>query len=397
MGITQSNQLDINKQYIPENILNQIKNKDHSVVTFNDYEFVGYRNSGNIMVNQLYEAEPTSTDPVKKNPCKKLPDITYLKDGNSIHKNIYITSKNKNIRLYANSKCTIRANEEAYATVARPEKDLFSPNYQDPRTDIYDVDRGSKDQAYKNSYAATAPTKFTFVPFKKADQNALYYKISDKPINTPRIPQFYIKNRMLNGTIVDGSKQFVEYDDELDDNAAGNSICRKIPTERIPESKDPMDKDFYFMPKPGDSKLDNKGQWGPGRQVGVDRFPDYNSLNNAKTFFQPITIYTDVDKDKNGNPLSTDSTGARNAVERGTDGRPVITGDTRLTCKNIYIPSIKTSGDRIKNGKHVPASPNDRVRDTPIPYTTVKNYGTLIAGESNSFYYELKDEPGILD
>jgi len=302
------------KVEIPGNILNQIKNKEASVVSINE-NIGAFNPSGNIIVSEL-KSDGT---------CRRLPDISILKPGNPINKNIFVTGK-KNIRLYANSKCTIRANEEAYADVKKPEPDLFSPNISP--ADIPDPNN-----------------VFTFVPYK-SHQNAQYYKVNDTKINTPRIPQFYIKK---SSDTYDNyiNKQFVEYEDRLP------SVCREIPTTNQTDFVNRLD--YHFIPKETDKNT--------GRETGIDRFPDENNtISNAPgVMYQPITIYTDSN------------------------------------CKNIYTSSIRNSGDKLKNGSNTPPGPNGQYRYTPIPYTKIKNYGTVVAEKTNSLYYELKNEPGLLD
>jgi hypothetical protein len=159
--------------------------------------------------------------------------------------------------------------------------------------------------------------------------------------------------------------------------------------------------DYRFQPLPEDNSN--------GREVGIDRFPDELNTNANATNpdgtpvnFLPITIYTDVYRDINDNVI--DKKG--NIVEKDSNNEPIINPDnTDVICSNIhtndntkfpisggYRLNEKFANDSIPNSR-----PNQRVRYTPIGYSKVKNYGTIVADRANSMYYELKDEPGLLD
>ncbi len=370
---------------IDTNILESIKSKKHSVVSFNDNPQV-FNSIGNVMVNELKVADE------KGNMCQKLPEETVLKyapadrdkdirlfPSNSINKNVYITSDNKYIRLYADKKCRIRANEESYSTVDKPESDLFNPNL-----------------SLQNKLGSN--TNFTFVPYNNY-QNAHYYKITDVPLNTPRLPQFYIKDKSKKDSDkgVYLNKQFVEYDDNR------GSVCRKLPMTNPTDYN--LKLDYRFQPLANDFN----------REVGVDRFPDeLNTKANATNLdgtpvkFVPITIYTDVVRDVNDNVF--DKKG--NLVEKDENNEPIINDDdTDVSCGNIYegdkiiyppgAPPPTRAGytlnDKFPNDSIPDSKPNQRIRITPLPYTKVTNYGTIVANRSNSLYYELKDEKGLLD
>ena len=364
MGVTNSSPIDMNKE--TTSILESIKSKKHSVVSINENRFV-FNSPGNVMVNELYEKDS------KGKICQKLPDESFLKNDNSINKNIFITADNKFVRLYADDKCRIRANEESYAIVDKPEADLFLPNFRDTL--------GSN-------------TNFTFVRYNNY-QNAHYYKITDVPINTPRVPQFYIKQ---SGKFV--NKQFVEYDDaRVDKDNRPTTVCRKIPMTN--PTNDNIHLDYRFQPLPGDNPN--------GREVGIDRFPDELNTNANATNpdgtpinFLPITIYTDVYRDVNDNVI--DKKG--NIVEKDSKNEPIINPDnTDVVCSNIHTndnTKFPISGgyrlnENFPNDTIPNSRPNQRVRYTPIGYSKVKNYGTIVADRANSMYYELKDEPGLID
>jgi hypothetical protein len=357
---------------INPNILDNIKNKKHSVVSFNDNPHV-FNHMGNVMVNELYESD------AKGNKCIKLPEQTILKDNNSINKNVFITADKKYVRLFADKKCRIRANAESYATVNKPESDLFNPNLRE------DIKLASN-------------TNFTFVPYNSY-QNAHYYKISDIPINTPRLPQFYIKDKSTGKYL---NKQFVEYDDNR------GTVCRKIPMTNPTDYN--IHLDYRFQPMPGDATLTGSN----GREVGIDRFPDELNKNANATNpdgtaipFIPITIYSDVVRDVNDHIF--DKRG--NLVEKDGNNEPIINDDdTDVICGNIHTndnTKYPISGGYKLNQKFptdsIPnAAANQKFRYNPIPYTTVHNYGSVEAGapvahRSNSLYYELKSEPGLLD
>jgi hypothetical protein len=372
MGVT--NSTPINLAITDANILQSIKSKKHSVVSFNDNPQV-FNKSGNIMVNELKETDE------KGNMCQKLPEQSVLKydpadtykvirprPSNSINKNIFISSDNKYVRLFADKKCRIRANEESYGTVSKPESDLFNPNLSE--------------QAKLGS-----TTNFTYVPYNNY-QNAHYYKITDIPFNTPRLPQFYIKNK---STGVYLNKQFVEYDDNR------GTVCRKIPTTNPTDYN--LKLDYNFQPLATDFN----------REVGVDRFPDELNTNANATNpdgtpikYIPISIYTDVVRDINDNVF--DKKGY--LIEKDEKNEPIINDDdTDVTCGNIHtndkITNPISGGYRLKdnfpNDSIPDAKPNQMNRYTPIPYTKVSNYGTVVADRSNSLYYELKGEKGLLD
>jgi hypothetical protein len=312
MGAVNSRQADI-----PGNILNEIKNKDYSVISINENSNT-FHNKGNIMVTKL-NGDGT---------CHPLPESSILKPGDKLNKNIFVTG-NKNtgkkyVRLYANDRCTIRANEEGYATLKNPESDLFSPNLNDKSKPDPD-------------------TIFTYVPYNEI-QNAHYYKINNTEINTPILPQFYIKNKESNTFI---NKQFPEYEE------SNPYACREIPTKN--PTNDNNELDYNFAPTNTDAKISDL----KGREVGIDRFPDENQSKSA-----PITIYTSRDNDH---------------------------------CYNIYTPSVINSGDKIGDGPHKPPTKSEQVRYTPIPYTKIHGYGKVIAEKSNSLNYQLKNEEGILD
>jgi len=359
MGITNSTPVDILKD---TNILESIKSKRHSVVSFNDNPQV-FNRMGNVMVNELYEKD------IKGNMCQKLPVQTDLTDSNSINKNVFITADKKYVRLYADKKCRFRANEEAYATVAKPEPDLFNPHLKEEIK--FDT------------------TNFTFIPYKDI-HNAYYYKISDVPINTPRLPQFYIKDKNTGKYL---NKQFVEYDDNR------GTVCRKIPMTNPSDFKNKKNLDYRFQPLAKDSN----------REVGIDRFPDElntnaNATNPDGTPVEniPISIYTDVIRDINDNIF--DKKG--NMVEKDEFNEPIINDDdTEVTCGNIHTTdntAYPISGgyrleDKFPNDSIPDAKPNQKIRYSPIPYSKVKNYGTIVADRANTLYYELKEEKGLLD
>ena len=364
-------------------ILDNIKNKKHSVVSFNDNPHV-FNRIGNVMVNELYETDGKGT------MCQKLPQQTILKNNNSINKNVFITADKKYVRLYADKKCKIRANEESYATVNKPESDLFNPNLRE-------------------EVKLSSTTNFTFVPYNSY-QNAHYYKILDIPINTPRLPQFYIKDK---GTGKYLNKQFVEYDDSITDIDPKTNLpipktfCKKIPMTNPTDYN--IDLDYRFQPMPGDATLNGRN----GREVVIDRFPDELNKNANATNpdgtaipFIPITIYSDVVRDVNDQIF--DKKG--NLVEKDENNEPIINDDTIVTCGNIHTNDnnkYPISGGYKLNQKFpsdsIPdAGTNQKFRYNPIPYTTVHNYGSVEAGapvahRSNSLYYELKSNPGLLD
>ena len=317
------------------NILDQIKNKDYSVVSINDKSGTlpeSLNKTSTITVSELKNIRTLSNT----GACVPLPPI-FLKPGNTINKNIFISKvPGQHIRLYADRKCRKRANEEEYAAVNPPRDDLFLPNYT------------GKD------------TEFVFVPYQKY-QNARFYRITDQPMNTPSLPQFYIKQKGLPYQAkYYSNKEFVEYDD------AEPEVCRKIPTD-FPEDFPDYSLDYHFQPKDTDQAT--------GRETGVDRYPSSkNPVNAAKN--TPITIYTDILKDGDN-------------IIRDVNDNPF--------CTNIYTPSIINGGDKLKNGANKVPTSNQHYRYTPIPYTKVGNYGTKIADETNSVYYNLKGHPGILD
>lgn len=336
------------------NILDQIKNKDYSVISINqkagalpmqrNWGFLR-KNINQEILNQDTSKEAYITVSELKNirtldgtgACIPLPRSTVLKPGNTINKNIFVSKvPGQHIRLYADSKCRKRANEEEYGALNPPRDNLFLPNYT------------GKD------------TEFSIVPYQKY-QNAHYYKITDQLWNTPNLPQFYIKKKGdPHEPFFYQNKAFVEYAD------GEPSVCRKIPTEK-PVDFPNNSLDYHFQPK--DTDVKNM------RETGVDRYADAKTQKNA-TINTPITIYTDVLKDEN-------------KVIKDINGNPF--------CTNIYTSSIINGGDRLKDGPHKTPTSTQHYRYTPIPYTKVVNYGTNIAEESNSVHYELKAVPGILD
>lgn len=365
-----NNSTPINKEN--ENILESVKNKKHSVVTFNKNK-LRFDSPGNIIVNELFE-------PSEGKGCLPLPYETILHNDNSINKNVFVTSDNKYVRLYADKKCRYRANEEKYATVDKPEADLFSPNYRDK----------------------LETTNFTFVPYREY-QNAYYYRISNVPLNTPRLPQFYIKDK---STGVIKNALFVQYDEvrEIHDDEKDVSVCREIPTTNPTGRNNHLD--WNFQPLPTDAKVDERY----GREVGIDRFPDDLNTNSNATDSNgkpvktvPVTIYTEVYRDINDNVI--DKKG--NIVEKNSNNNPIINDDdTDVTCANIRTNDLlvrpmsggyKLGSNKMVNGSLPNAVDNQKIRSTPLPYTAFKNYGTRIANKSNSLYYELKPEKGLLD
>jgi hypothetical protein len=318
-----------------QNILDQIKNKDYSVVSINDKPgtLPGTINkTSNITVSELKNIRTLSNT----GACVPLPPSIFLKPGNTINKNIFISKvPGQHIRLYADRKCRKRANEEEYAAVNPPRDNLFLPNYT------------GKD------------TEFVIVPYQRY-QNARFYRITDQPLNTPSLPQFYIKKKEYPyHPDYYSNKEFVEYDD------SEPAVCRKIPTG-FPEDFPDYSLDYHFQPKDTDQVN--------GRETGVDRYPSSkNPVNAAKN--TPITIFTDVLKDGDN-------------IIRDVNDNPF--------CTNIYTPSIINGGYKLKDGPKVPTS-TQHYRYTPIPYTKVVNYGTKVAEETNSVYYELKGQRGILD
>ena len=327
------------------NILDQIKNKEYSVISINqkpgslnpdlDPPIERHEKVANIKVSELKNIR--ALDGTGK--CTPLPPSVVLKPGNTINKNIFVSqTKGQHIRLYADRRCRIRANEEAYAVVNPPRDNLFYPNY------------------------TGTDTEFTFVPYQSY-QNAHFYRITDQVINTPRLPQFFIKRKEDAYDVkFYKNKQFVEYVD------TEPVVCREIPND-FPEDFPNLNLDYRFQARADDSNT--------GRETGVDRFPDEKNNRTNATKYTPITIYTDLIKDKNSN------------VVRDVNDNPF--------CTNIYTPSIINLGDKIKNGPHKYPTSNQQIRYTPIPYTGVRNYGTTISNKSNSLYYELKNETGILD
>jgi len=374
MGATNSRPIN-NIANVDTNILQSIKSKEHSVVSFNDNP-QGFNRQGNVMVNELKLKDE------KGNMCQILPEQTVLKNDNTINKNIFITADNKHIRLYADKKCRIRANEEAYATVSKPESDLFNPHLSE--------------QAKLGSN-----TNFTFIPYKSY-QNAHYYKITDVPINTPRLPQFYIKDKGTGNYL---NKQFVEFDDGRTDVdpitklTIPKSVCRKIPMTNPTDYN--IDLDYRFQPL--------KDDYLTGREVGIDRFPDELNTNANATKpdgtpiqFLPISVYTDVVRDVNDNVFDK----AGNLVKKDENNEPIINDDdTDVTCGNIYTNEIITPmsagyklSDKFPADSIPNATPNQKVRYNPIPYTKVHNYSPfVISDRANSLYYELKEEKGLLD
>lgn len=310
------------------NILDQIKNKDYSVISINDIPN-SFNKTSNIKVTELKNIRTINGT----GACTPLPPIV-LKPGNTINKNIFVSKvKGQHIRLYADRKCRKRANEEEYADVNPPKNDLFYPNY------------------------SGTDTEFTFVPYQSY-QNAHFYRITDQVINTPGLPQFYIKKKGdPYSPYFYKNKEFVEYDD------ANPAVCRNIPTE-IPEDFPNYSLDYHFQPKETDPTT--------GRETGVDRFP----ASKKATTNTPITIYTDVLKD-----------GYNNVIKDVNDNP---------TCTNIYTPAIVNGGYKLSDG-HLPSTTDKHTRYTPIPYTNVINYGTTIANKTNSIYYSLRNEPGILE
>jgi hypothetical protein len=316
-----------------QNILDQIENKDYSVVSINQKPWTTNKIS-NITVSELKNIRTLTNT----GACTPLPPSIVLKPGNTINKNIFISKvPGQHIRLYSDRRCRKRANEEEYGAVNPPRDNLFLPNYT------------GKD------------TEFVFVPYQKY-QNAHFYRITDQPLNTPSLPQFYIKKKE-HPYHADyySNKEFVEYDD------AEPAVCRKIPTD-FPEDFPNYSLDYHFQPKDTDAIT--------GRETGVDRYPSSkNPVNAAKN--TPITIFTDVKKDENDN------------IIKDVNDNPF--------CTNIYTPSIINGGYKLKDGPNKVPTSTQHYRYTPIPYTRVVNYGTEIADETNSVYYELKGQPGILD
>jgi hypothetical protein len=357
------------------NILDSIKNKKHSVVSFNDNPHA-FNRSGNVMVNELYETDR------KGNPCQKLPEQTVLKNDNTINKNVFVTADKKYVRLYADRKCRIRANEESYAIVDKPESDLFNPNLTE-----------------QTKLGST--TNFTFIPYKSY-QNAHYYKITDVPINTPRLPQFYIKDKNSDMYL---NKQFVEYDDArtyIDpktNSTVLKSVCRKLPMKNPTDYNITLD--YRFQPL--------KDDYLTGREVGIDRFPDELNTNANATKpdgtpieYLPISVYTDVVRDINDDVIDKNG----NKVQKDENNEPIINDDdTDVTCGNIYTNEIKrpmSGGYKLSDkfpADSIPnATPNQKVRYNPLPYTKVHNYSPIdISDRANSLYYELKEEKGLLD
>jgi hypothetical protein len=317
------------------NILDQIKNKDYSVVSINKRDEAQNNKEGNISVWELKNIRTLSGT----GACTPLPRSIFLKPGNTINKNVFISQvKGQYIRLYADRRCRIRANEEEYAALNPPRENLFSPNYNGKDTD------------------------FAIVPYQRY-QNAHFYRITDQPMNVPRLPQFYIKPKAANyDPNLYSNKQFVEYED------TEPAVCREIP-KNIPEDFPDYSLDYHFLSKETDG--------GVGIERGVDRFPDAKNTRTNATKYIPITIFSDVLKD------------SKNDIIRDENDNP--------TCANIYTPSIYYGGDKLKDGAHKPPTSSQQVRYTPIPYTKVHNYGTNIAHKTNSMYYELKGQPGILD
>ena len=138
------------------------------------------------------------------------------------------------------------------------------------------------------------------------------------------------------------------------------------PTD-FPEDFPNYSLDYHFGSKPTDE--DDK------RETGVDRFP-VSKNTKVVTKNTPITIYTDVLKDSGNNTI------------KDVNDNP--------TCSNIYSPAIVTGGFTLNDG-HKPPTPDKQARYTPIPYTKVVNYGTSVANKTNSLYYSLRKEPGILE
>ena len=334
---------------IPQNpnILDEIKNKDYSVISINEKPGAVPANSWFRRNRRNYNTQNKSakiTVSELKNirtldgsgACTPLPSIV-LNPGNTINKNIFVSNvKGQHIRLYADSKCRKRANEEEYASLNPPKNDLFYPNY------------------------TGTDTEFTFVPYQKY-QNAHYYKITDQVLNTPNLPQFYIKKKNdPHEPRFYQNKAFVEY-------AEGDPpVCKKIPTE-LPDEFPNYSLDYHFGPKPTD--VDSE------RETGVDRYADARNIKNAVKN-TPITIYTEVLKDDSNN------------VIMDVNGNP--------TCINVYTPAIMYGGYKLKDG-FIPPTSDTYTRYTPIPYTKVANYGTNIANKTNSSYYELKAVKGISD
>jgi hypothetical protein len=314
------------------NILDQIKNKDYSVININDKPN-SFDKTSLIKVTELKNIRTISGT----GACTPLPPSIVLKPGNSLNKNIFVSRvKGQHIRLYADRKCRKRANEEEYADLNPPKNDLFYPNY------------------------TGTDTEFTFVPYQSY-QNAHFYRITDQVMNTPGLPQFYIKTKGdPYSPYFYRNKEFVEYDD------SDPTVCRSIPTD-FPEDFPNYSLDYHFGSKPTD--VDDK------RETGVDRFP-VSKNTKVVTKNTPITIYTDVVKDSGNNTI------------KDVNGNP--------TCANIYSPAIVTGGFTLNDG-HKPPTPDKQARYTPIPYTKVVNYGTSVANKTNSLYYSLRKEPGILE
>jgi len=337
---------------VPEesNILDQVKNKDYSVISINEKsgalpEKRWFRTPNNENRDTLNRASRITVSELKNirtldgtGACTPLPPSIVLSPGNTINKNVFVsTVPGQHIRLYADSKCRIRANEEEYGAFNPPRDNLFLPNYT------------GKD------------TEFAIVPYQKY-QNAHYYRITDQLWNTPNLPQFYIKKKEdPHEPNYYQNKVFVEYAD------GEPSVCRELPTKK-PEDFPNYSLDYYFQPKDTDSKN--------GREVGVDRYADAKNPKNAAKN-TPITIFTDLLKD-----------GEKNII-RDVSGNPF--------CANVYTPSIINGGFKLKDGNDKEVTSEQHYRYTPVPYTKIVNYGTSVANKSNSAYYELKSVSGILD